>query len=172
MITVFNSKRFLITASTAAMLVSGLFAPSANASTTTTSAFPVTATVLSACIVTASPLAFGNYNPTSATPLTANTNVLVTCTFGTPYNVGLNQGLGTGATITNRKMMSGVNSLTYQLFQDAGHTTNWGQTIGTDTETGTGTGVAQNYVVYGSIPASQVAPAGLYADTITVSVTY
>jgi spore coat protein U-like protein len=172
MIAVFNSKRLFVVASAAAILVSTSLVPAAHAVSTATAIIPVTATVLSACAVVAAPLVFGNYDPTAASALTANTNVLVTCTFGTPYNVGLNQGLGTGATITNRKMMWGANTLTYQLFQDAAFSSNWGQTIGTDTETGTGSSLPQSLTVYGRIPASQAAVAGLYLDTITVTVTY
>lgn len=172
MVTVFNSKRLLVVASAAAILVSTSLVPAAHASSTATALMPVTATVLSACGVVAAPLVFGNYDPTSASALTANTSVLVTCTFGTPYNVGLSQGLGTGATITNRKMMSGSNTLTYQLFKDAAFSLNWGQTIGTDTAIGTGTSLPQSLTVYGRIPASQAAPQGLYADTVTVTVTY
>ena len=48
----------------------------------------------------------------------------------------------------------------------------WGNTPGTDTVTGVGTGLAQDHTVFGSIPAAQVIPAGDYADTITVRIYY
>ncbi len=170
--TILKPRNLLLAASTACLLIAGPLAQNADASTTTSSSFVVTATVLSACIVIANPLAFGNYDPTIATPTDANTTVLVTCTFGTPYNVGLNTGPGTGATVATGKMTSGSNLLGYSLYQDVARTTVWGQTIGTDTMTGTGTGLPQTFNVRGRIPAQQTAPNGIYADTITVSVTY
>ena len=143
--------------------------PARAATATTTIA--VSATVLSYCAVAALPLAFGNYN--SGTNSTANTTVSVTCTNGTPYNVGLDQGTGSGATVTSR-LMSGPSSatLSYSLYSNAGFSTVWGNTIGTNTVTGTGSGALQNLTVYGKIPSGQYSGPGAYADTVTVTVTY
>jgi spore coat protein U-like protein len=71
--------------------------------------------------------------------------------------------------------MSGVtptNHLSYGLYSDIGHTTNWGTTNGQ--VTGTGTGAAVPITVYGQITAAQAAaaPVDNYSDTITVTVTY
>jgi spore coat protein U-like protein len=60
----------------------------------------------------------------------------------------------------------------YKLFQDAGHTTNWGNTVGVDTVQGTQSGLAQNFTVFGQLPAGQSVPSGTYSDTITVTVTF
>jgi spore coat protein U-like protein len=62
--------------------------------------------------------------------------------------------------------------LGYGLFTDSGHVTNWGNTIGTDTVTGTGSGAAQALTVYGEIPASELVAPGSYSDTITATVSY
>lgn len=146
--------------------------PSLWAATATTT-FLVTATILSACLVTALPLAFGTYDPTSATPLDQTTTITSTCTLGTTYTLGLNAGTGVGGTTTTR-VMTGTPAglLNYQLFQNAGRTTNWGNNPGTDTVAGTGTGLPQLSTVYGRIPATQNQPAGSYLDTITVTLTY
>jgi len=69
-------------------------------------------------------------------------------------------------------MTFGSNLLSYSLYEDSGHTTVWGQTIGTNTVTGTGTGLPVTQTVYGQIPAQQAMPVGAYTDTITVTVTY
>ncbi|HEY1962441.1 MAG TPA: spore coat U domain-containing protein, partial [Rhizomicrobium sp.] len=92
----------------------------------------------------------------------------------TPWNVGLNQGTFSGATVTSRKMSGpGSASLSYSLYQDAARTRNWGNTVGTDTVPGTGTGTAQSLTVYGRVPGSQTAAVpGSYADTIVVTLTY
>src|ERR1700733_3968526 len=113
----------------------------------------VTATVQAPCLVSATPLAFGTYTGALATSTSA---VSVTCTNTTPYNVGLSAGLATGATVTSRQMTGPASALLgYALFSDPARTVNWGQTIGTDTVTGTGNGGAQAITVYGQAAASQ-----------------
>lgn len=58
------------------------------------------------------------------------------------------------------------------FFSNSGRTTNWGNTVGTDTVAGTGSGVAQTLTVYGQIPASQFVRSGSYTDTVVATVTY
>jgi spore coat protein U-like protein len=139
-----------------------------NASTS----FTVSATVVSNCNVSAANLNFGTVG-TLTSNVDASSTMNVTCTNGAPYDVGLSAGNGTGATVTNRKMTSGGGAtVNYALYQNSGRTTNWGNTVGTDTVSGTGTGSAQALTVYGRIP-SQVTPApATYTDTIVVTVTY
>ena len=139
---------------------------------TDTDTFQVTATVADSCSVTGNDLGFGNYDPVSGTPLSATTTVDVTCTLDTAYEIGLDAGTGAGANVTVRRMTSGGNTLDYSLYQDAGFTTVWGDTVGVNTISDTGTGAVQNHTVHGRIPASQFVPAGAYSDTITVTVTY
>lgn len=140
--------------------------------------FQVTATVLKACVMTTpATLAFGPYDPSSATPLAATSAFTVICTYNTPYSLGMSAGASTGATVTSRAMTSPTsaashNLLSYGLFKDTGHGTNWDNST-----TGTGyvaTGVLQNYTIYGQIPTGQftAAPATDYADTITLTLTY
>jgi spore coat protein U-like protein len=136
---------------------------------TATGTIAVSATVLSFCAVVTLPLAFGNY---SQAALNATTTLTVTCTSGTTYNVGLDTGIGTGATVAARKMSYLTNTLTYGLYSDSGHSVVWGNTIGTNTIAGTGTGLVQTLTVYGQIPASQTVAPGAYVDTVTATVTY
>lgn len=145
--------------------------PAANAVTTTTT-FQVTATVGSACTVTAADLAFGTYNPLDAAAKSGTTTVTVQCTLLSAYTIGLDEGTGSGATVAVRKMTKGTDTLNYSLYQDAAHLSVWGETVGTDTVAGVGTGLAIPTTVYGQIPASQSVNTGVYADTITVSVNY
>lgn len=141
-------------------------------SQTVTTTFKVSARVEAVCAVTATDLAFGAYSSQSGSAQASTTVLQATCTPGTTYNVGLNAGATTGATINQRKMASGTNTLNYQLYSDQAHSIIWGNTAGTDTVTGAGTGLAVNHTVYGSIPAGQVVPAGNYEDTIIVSIFY
>lgn len=141
---------------------------------TITGNLPVTASVLNNCVFgSITSVAFGNYDPTSATPTTANGAITVTCTSGDVYNIGLNPGTFAGATVTTRRMTGpSVGGLAYSLFRDAGLTLNWGQTIGTDTVQQTGNGTPQTATVFGQIPALQAVSAGSYSDTVGITVTF
>ncbi len=145
-------------------------APGSALAATATTTFAVSATVQATCLVSATPMAFGTY--TGAVAASTST-VSVTCTNTTPYNVGLSAGNAAGATVTTRKM-SGPNAavLAYALTSDSAHSVNWGQTVGTDTVAGTGSGSAQALTVYGQVAAGQYVAPGAYADTITATVSY
>ncbi|MGE5469555.1 MAG: spore coat U domain-containing protein [Bacteroidota bacterium] len=130
------------------------------------------ATVVSSCNVSAANLNFGNYDPVSALPTDGSTTVTVTCALSSVYSVGLDQGTGTGASVAVRKMSKSGALLNYSLYQDATRLVVWGNTPGTDTLAGVGTGLAIPLLVYGRIPASQNVAPGAYADTITVSVNF
>lgn len=162
--------RFTKIASTT-VLAFALISNAAQAATATTS-FAVSAVVASGCAVTALPLAFGAYDAAGSSQLDATTSVTVLCTLGTAYNVGLNAGTGSGATVATRKLTNGANTLNYTLYGDSNHTTVWGNTVGTNTVSGTYTLAQPAYTVYGRIASGQVVPAGTYTDTITVTITY
>lgn len=68
-------------------------------------------------------------------------------------------------------MTGGGATVNYALYRDAGFTQNWGNTTGTDTTAGTGSGAVQTVTVYGQVPA-QTTPAAAYADTVAVTITY
>jgi spore coat protein U-like protein len=154
-------------ASAAAAILALVFASSASASTANTT-FQVTASVQSACVISAAALPFGNY---SGTQVDATTTISVTCTNTTPYNVGLDAGTSTGATVTARKMTNGAQTLNYALYSDSGRTVNWGNSTGSWVG-GTGNGSAQTLTVYGRLAGSQYPTPGSYADTITATVNY
>jgi spore coat protein U-like protein len=130
-----------------------------------------TATISKNCLVSATNISFG-----AVAALTSNVDatgtVTVQCTNTTPYNVGLNAGTGSGATVTTRKMTAGASTINYSLYRNSTRTQVWGTTIGTNTVSGTGTGNNQNLTVYGRIPVQSTPNPGLYSDTITVTVTY
>lgn len=161
--------RKILRAGLAALLAFGC-APVLAATDTTT--FTVTATVAAACTISATNLAFGTYSTAAALPTDGSSTVTTTCTLAAPYDIGLDAGTGTGATVAARKMTSGANLLTYSLYQDATHLVVWGNTIGTDTVALVGTGLAQGTTVFGQIPALQNVAVGGYTDTITATVTF
>lgn len=96
----------------------------------------------------------------------------VQCTNTTAYNVGLDAGTTTGGSIATRKMDSGSATVDYEMYSDSGRTTNWGETVGTDTVAGTGNGAVQTLTVYGRVPAQTTPAAGTYTDLVTITVTY
>ncbi len=152
-----------------AVLSSLLLASSAIAATTTTATFQVTANVQATCQLSATNLNFGTYTGT----LTANTSTItVSCSNNQSYNVGLDAGTGGGAVTTRKMAGPGGAVLGYALYRDANHTSNWGNTVGTDTVQGTGAGSAQTITVYGQMPAAEYVMAGAYADTVTATITY
>jgi spore coat protein U-like protein len=155
-----------------ALMLGALAGAELHAQQTATTTFRVTAKVQAVCEVTSSDLAFGTYNPKASSPHQVTTLLRATCTPGSTYNIGLNEGTSPGATINQRKMASGSNALNYQLYSDSARSAIWGNTTGTDTVTGVGTGLSQDHTVFGTVPAAQVVPAGDYADTITVRVYY
>jgi spore coat protein U-like protein len=145
--------------------------PQAGAATAI-STFNVAMTLQAECrIASTTDLLFGTIGVIS-NPVTANSTIGVQCTNATPYNVGLDQGLGTGATVTNRLLTSGGATLSYGLYRDTGYSQNWGQTVGTDTVSGTGSGGVQNLTVYGRVPSQATPAPGTYTDTIHVTITY
>lgn len=147
-----------------------LFANSTLAATETTT-FQVTATVADSCLVSATDLNFGAYNP-AAGALDGTSTITATCTAATPYEIGLSAGNGTSAT-TTRAMTDGASAqLDYELYSDATRTTIWGALAGATVTQTSLAGGAVAYTVYGRIPASQYVPAANYADTVTVTVAY
>jgi spore coat protein U-like protein len=139
---------------------------------TTTTTFTVSVTLAATCTInSASALNFGSQGILS-TNVDQTSTIQVTCTNTTPYNIGLDAGAGTGASVATRKLTSGAATVNYTLYSDSGRTTVWGTTIGTDTVAATGNGSGQNYTVYGRIPAQTTPAPGTYSDTITVTVTY
>jgi spore coat protein U domain-containing protein, fimbrial subunit CupE1/2/3/6 len=150
-------------------LALGLGSTSIFAATVTTT-FQVTANVQATCQISATAAAFGPYTGV----VTDTTSIVtVTCSNTATYNIGLNAGLATGATVTNRSMTGPASSLlNYGLFQDAAHSINWGDTVGTDTVTGTGDGLAQTVTIFGQVSAGQFVQAGPYLDTITATITF
>ncbi|ASU38679.1 spore coat protein [Herbaspirillum sp. meg3] len=135
-----------------------------------TSGVNSSAAVLATCTIVGSAIAFGTY---SSTQVDQSGTIAVVCTNGISYSIGLDAGAGTGATTAVRKLTgSSGGTLNYTLYRDAARTSNWGSTIGTDTQAGNGNGIVQNLTVYGRIPSGQTPQTGTYTDTVTITLTY
>jgi spore coat protein U-like protein len=135
--------------------------------------------LLASCTVSASSVAFGTYNPTSATALDSTGTVTVTCIalvgLLVNWTITLNQG-GSGNYLP-RQMSSGAHTLNYNLYLDPARSTVWGNGNSGTSYVSDGLTLLigsnnKSYYVYGAIPALQNAAAGNYLDTITVTMDY
>ena len=159
---------------TGLLAVAALTASAVADAGTATGTFTVQATIVSACLVTATTLNFGTYSPASATALTGTSTISINCTSGSPYTAALNVGSG-GGSFTGRTLLNGIDTLTFNLYRDAAYSQVWGDGTGsTYTVAGTGSGLltANTVTVYGQIPISQDKPVGSYSSLITVTISY
>jgi spore coat protein U-like protein len=167
-----SSKRRLAAVAGAAAIATLAIAAPASAATATSN-FQVTATVVNACSIAAGDLAFGTYSVVTGAAVNATSSILVTCTLGAGYTVALNAGATAGGSYTQRRMASGGDTLSYNLYTDAARTSIWGDATGsTATVAGSGNGLPQALTVYGQVLASQNVPGGLYSDTVTATITF
>jgi spore coat protein U-like protein len=157
-----------------AVIAAGLTVAGSALAATTTTTFQVTANVNAQCSITAANLGFGPVDPIGA-DVDATTTLSVKCTKNSAYTVGLDAGTTSGATIAQRKMANGADTMNYNLYTDAARSAVWGNTAGSwASGTGAGMGTAQTLTVYGRVPTGQTNLAvGSYAETtITATVTY
>ena len=124
-----------------------------------------------ACSVSTAGIAFGAYNPRSATARDSAGTINVDC----PRNadVVISVSAGRSGTFTQRRMTNGASNLNYNLFTNAARSIVLG-----DGSAGTGTfsiaklrGAASR-TFYGRIPGSQNVSAGAYGETLVVTVSY
>jgi spore coat protein U-like protein len=148
--------------------------PSMCAADSATTTMNVTASVSSNCLISSpAALAFGTYDPIGANS-SANLDVApnalaVQCTRGAVAQIALD--LGTHAQGTARRMASGPNFLTYEIYTSSARTTIW-NTTNTVQYTAT-TSNKTNLAVYGRVPSGQDVPAGgSYTDTITATINF
>lgn len=101
-----------------------------------------------------------------------STTIGILCTGRTAWNVGLDNGNHVGT--SNRRMRQSTADVfvDYDLYRDAARSQVWGNTIGSNTSAGSGTGNVQSLTIYGRVLAPQSVPAGSYSDTITITLTY
>jgi spore coat protein U-like protein len=138
---------------------------------TSSASFTVGATVSTTCRITTNTLNFGSVGVISAN-VDASTNLAPVCSNGTPYTVGLDGGLSGAINPTQRKMTNGGAFVLYGLYRDAARSQAFGNTIGTNTAAGTGTGLSQTLTVYGRVAPQATPGPGTYTDTITATLTY
>ena len=155
-------------------LAAAAFGPTASAATATAN-LGVSATVTNNCTISTAAVAFGSYDPVVAhasANLDGSGTVTVACTKGAVATVGL--GLGSNASASVRRLKdAGTNYITYELYQDSGRSTVWGNAgAGLLSPGAAPSKVARNFTVYGRVPANQDVPAGTYNDTVVATVNF
>jgi spore coat protein U domain-containing protein, fimbrial subunit CupE1/2/3/6 len=155
-------------------LATSAFAPTSISTTNTNN---ITASVAPKCTIGAFAIAFGAYDPFSATALDQTGTVSINCTKGTSGLITLN--LGANATGLTRRMQdfpATGNYLTYEIYSDSTRTTVW-NTINTVTlGPSASKNTAMTATAYGRVAAGQDVQAGAagvnYQDTIVATVTF
>lgn len=142
----------------------------------------ITATLLPACTAgttvgsntTFGTLNFGNYatlsNAINVTSAQLAGSIRVNCVSGLSYKILMDG--GTAGSVTARKMANTTNSaltVAYNLYTSAPRTTIWDNVTGLS---GTGSGTDQWYPVYGRMPMQTTPAAGVYTDTVNVTVSW
>lgn len=158
-------KTSVLALSVCALVCSSSFSFAANQDTTQ---FNIKITIKETCNISsqeASDIDFGSINRSSS-DVSAQGNLNVTCTSGTPYNIALK---------SNRVMsnsLSNSSSIPYMLYQDSAQNVVWG-TDSSSAYTNTGNGSTQQIGVWGKVFRQNTnVPAGSYADTVTAVISY
>lgn len=148
---------------------------------TATANLGVSINLTNQCKVTGDSINFGTGVGLLDTAINVSGTIAVRCTKGTTYTIGLNQGTGDAATVTDRKMSKDstpgptAEVVSYSLAMDSFGGTNWGNAIGSwvsGPPLGAASSAAVNYTVYGTVPVQSTPSQGSYGDTVTITVTY
>ncbi|WP_241574482.1 Csu type fimbrial protein [Rosenbergiella nectarea] len=169
----------------------GLFTTNSFAASSASGSLQVKVNVQSSCVVnTAAPggtatnalLDFGTIknlvSAVTADTSTGGQGLTVLCSPNTAWSLNFNG--GANASGNQRRMSDTTNSnyIAYSLYADSGYSKEVPVSSSTTDATGslftgTGSGAAQNVIVYGKIPATGKIPVpGSYTDTVTVNVVF
>ncbi len=129
------------------------------------------------CTVTAvTGIAFGSYDVFSASPLDSVGSVTYECSgVGPSDTISIDLSTGGASGYSPRRLAQGTHELEYDLCVDAGYSSVWGNgTSGTAnySQVSPPNGTPVSVPVYGRIPPGQNAHAGIYGDTVVVTVVF
>jgi spore coat protein U-like protein len=129
-----------------------------------------------ACTASTTAVSFGTYDTLSPANDDSTGVVLADCTAG-ERNLVVSINGGSSGSIAARTLLNGATALNYNLYTTAGRTIIFGDGITGSTVTmnflNSAGGVRHyNATVYGRIPPLQPVGAGLYTDTVTVTITF
>ena len=173
------TQKLALTISGLVLVTGATFA--ASPSSPTTGTLGATITIGTNChFTTSTSVNFGTVDPTLATAANGIGSISVKCTKGTSLT-DIKLDAGGNFSSGTRQMTGGGNFVAYSLYKDAGHTIAWGDdnaTIVASSQYGgfagfTSAVVAQSFNVYGLVAAAaEDVPAGVYTDTVNVTVDF
>lgn len=114
-------------------------------------------------------LSFGSVSSLNR-DIEGNTTMWLWCPSGISWQVGLDN--GQNALGTQRRMTNGADYVNYDLYLDASYSKRWGNSLNTDTMSGSANGELQYLNIYGKVPAQKNKTAGSYSDTVVITLTY
>ena len=130
------------------------------------------------CVLTATPLSFGSYQPARGQPVDLTATLIVTCTTPLAAAVPVTGTLALSGGVV-RRMAQGGAVLRYQLYADPTHSAVWGDGSGGSVTVRLGGTVSRavplriGFTVYGRLLARQAsAGIGTYTDLLTATLTY
>lgn len=124
-------------------------------------------------------LNFGQFGTLPADVSTVTTpgggSIILQCTPGMTLTIALSAGANTTTVSAGRLLAKGAETLRYQLYQDAAYSIVWGS--GSNGAALRSiifpAGTSQTYPVYARLFSTATMPsAGIYTDTVTVTITY
>lgn len=119
-------------------------------------------------------LAFGTYDPFSATPTDSWGSVTLQCS-GLVGLVTVDLSAGQSGNLTARALRSGANTLSYGVYLDVTRLLPMGDGTGGTSHYGPSVvalNVPVTFLFYGRVPARQVVAPGTYGDTLVVTVSF
>ncbi len=127
------------------------------------------------CNITTVGVTFGAYDVFSSAPLTSAGSVTIRCvglgTGSDQISVALSTG-GSGSFLS-RALFRGSETMSYNLYLNAGHTQIWGDgTAGTLKYASVSNNQSITLTIFGRIPPGQDVSAGTYSDTIVATINF
>lgn len=148
---------------------------------TATNTFNVKMTVASICAIKTAPVDI-NLGPVFAgdAVVAGSTNIVVNCSKGTTYNVGLTPFSGSTAGLGSMIGPAPSTPIPYQLHQTTATGSIWGNVVSTNTMSGTGLGMGNvpaqqtTFTAFATVAAgaTDAVTLGAYTEQVTVTVTY
>lgn len=126
------------------------------------------------CSISTTPVSFGTYNVFATAPTDSTGTIVYNCNGGA-RNILITFSRGNAPTFAPRFMLNGTEQLPYNLYRNAARTTIWGDGTGgsglyLDTNPPNSTDIS--VTVFGRVPTGQDVSAGVYTDTVTVTINY
>lgn len=132
------------------------------------SSFSVSTEVVSICTVATEPIAFGPI--VLGGTAVRKVGIVARCTRNTPYQLILDTGLHGGVGVRNMANTTG-DRIPYRLYKDEARGVEWFEGA-VNATSAVGTGVDISHDLYGVVSPTPLSPAGLYSDTVTVTIVY